>query len=815
MAEQAQNWDALSGRARAFIRTIVIAGTLLLGFGLAHWSSHDPAQFVSYLAIAIIASRLKVKLPGIAGTMSVNFLFILLGVVELSLGETLLIGCAATLAQCLFADRPRGFQVAFNVASVSMATALAFGTFHWALGGMLQAGISVPLLAAATVFFFANTLPVAFVISLTEDQSIKNTWSDFYFWTFPYYLVDAGIASLVGWLNRRIHWETSLLVLPAVYVVYRSYRLYLAKLDDEKRHVEEVANLHMRTIEALALAIEAKDHTTHEHLQRVRVYAVEMAKKLNLSSDEREAVQAAALLHDIGKLAVPEHIISKPGRLSPEEFEKIKIHPLVGAEILERVHFPYPVVPIVRAHHEKWDGSGYPFGLKGEEIPIGARILSAVDYLDALASDRQYRKALSMEDVLQSLREQSGVAFDPRIVEVLCDNCVEMEARVTAQAATVPFSGLSVNVKVERGQTPAAGFESASIENAPQKNEAGFLASIAAARQEAQSLFELSHELGASLSLDETLSVLAVKLKRIVPYDSIAVYVREEGRLLPQYVSGDNFRLFSSLRIPLGEGVSGWVAQNGKPIINGNPSVEPGYLDDESKFSTLRSALSVPLEGCTGVIGALTLYRTELDAFDSDNLRILLAISSKAALSLENALKYRQAESSATTDYLTELPNARSLFLHLDQELARCKRSQSTLAVMVTDLNGFKQVNDRYGHLEGNRLLRLFADRLKSVCREYDYVARMGGDEFVLVMPGLSADAALTKTRQLMELATAVGKEICGEELLSLSVGQTSYPEDGLDAEQLLAEADRRMYVLKQQHHEQTGRVRAAGAPSS
>ena len=815
MTERAQSWDALSGRARAFIRTIVIAGTLLLGFGLLHWSCHDPAQFVSYLAIAIIASRLKVKLPGIAGTMSVNFLFILLGVVELSLGETLLIGCAATLAQCLFADRPRSFQVAFNVASVSMATALAFGTFHWALGTMLQAGISVPLLAAATVFFFANTLPVAFVISFTEDRSIKNIWSDFYFWTFPYYLVDAGIASLVGWLNRRIHWETSLLVLPAVYVVYRSYRLYLAKLDDEKRHVEEVANLHMRTIEALALAIEAKDHTTHEHLQRVRVYAVEMAKKLNLSADECEAVQAAALLHDIGKLAVPEHIISKPGRLSPEEFEKIKIHPLVGAEILERVHFPYPVVPIVRAHHEKWDGSGYPFGLKGEEIPIGARILSAVDYLDALASDRQYRKAMSMEDVLQSLREQSGLAFDPRIVEVLCDNCVEMEARVTAQAATVPFSGLSVNVKVERGQTPAAGFEPTSIGNAPQKNEAGFLASIAAARQEAQSLFELSHELGASLSLDETLSVLAVKLKRIVPYDSIAVYIREEGRLLPQYVSGDNFRLFSSLRIPLGEGVSGWVAQNGKPIINGNPSVEPGYLDDESKFSTLRSALSVPLEGCTGVIGALTLYRTQLDAFDSDNLRILLAISSKAALSLENALKYRKAESSATTDYLTELPNARSLFLHLDQELARCKRSQSTLTVMVTDLNGFKQVNDRYGHLEGNRLLRMFADRLKNLCREYDYVARMGGDEFVLVMPGLSADAALSKTRQLIELATAVGKEICGEELLSLSVGQTSYPEDGLDAEQLLAEADRRMYVLKQQHHEQVGRARAAGAPGS
>jgi len=815
LTQRAQSWDALSGRARAFIRAIVGAGTLTLIFGLMRWSSHDLAQFVSYLAIAIIASRLKVKLPGISGTMSVNFLFILLGVVELGFAETLLIGCAATLAQCLFADRPRAFQVAFNVASVTLATALAFGAFRWALGSVPEAGISVPLLAAATVFFFANTLPVAFVISLTENKSIRSIWADFYFWTFPYYLVDAGIASFVGWLNRRVHWETSLLLLPAVYVVYRSYRLYLAKLEDEKRHVEEVANLHMRTIEALALAIEAKDHTTHEHLQRVRVYAVEMAKKLKLSADECEAVQAAALLHDIGKLAVPEHIISKPGKLSPEEFEKIKIHPLVGAEILERVHFPYPVVPIVRAHHEKWDGSGYPLGLKGEEIPIGARILSAVDFLDALASDRQYRKALSMEEVLQHLRQESGKGFDPRIVQVLCDNCAELEARVTAQAATVPFSGLSVNVKVERGDTPAAGFESTAVETGLQKNEAGFLASIAAARQEAQSLFELSHELGASLSLDETLSVLAVKLKRIVPYDSIAVYVREEGRLLPQYVSGDNFRLFSSLRIPLGEGVSGWVAQNGKPIINGNPSVEPGYLDDESKFSTLRSALSVPLQGLTGVIGALTLYRAELDAFDTDNLRILLAISSKAALSLENALKYRQAESSATTDYLTELPNARSLFLHLDQELARCKRSQSTLTVMVTDLNGFKQVNDRFGHLEGNRVLRLFADRLKNVCREYDYVARMGGDEFVLVMPGLSVDAALVRTQQLQELAMAVGKEVCGEELLSLSVGQSSFPTDGLDAEQLLAEADRRMYVLKQQHQERVGRARAAAAPAS
>jgi diguanylate cyclase (GGDEF)-like protein len=328
--------------------------------------------------------------------------------------------------------------------------------------------------------------------------------------------------------------------------------------------------------------------------------------------------------------------------------------------------------------------------------------------------------------------------------------------------------------------------------------EANFLSSIAAARQEAQSLFELSQDLGASLSLGETLSVFSVKLKPMVPYDAIAIYIKRDHELVPEYVNGDNYRLFSSLRIPIGQGLSGWVAQNRKPIVNGNPSVEPGYLNDPAKFSSLRSALALPLEGVSGVIGVLALYRSERDAFTSDNLRILMAVSSKMALSIENALKYQQAESSATTDYLTGLPNARSLFLQLDRELARCKRDGSTLTVMVSDMDGFKQINDRFGHLEGNRVLRLFAQALKDVCREYDYVARMGGDEFVVVAPGLAADASVKRAEQLRVLAKQAGSEVCGEEILSLSVGRAVYPEDGADAEQLLAEADRRMYLEKQ-----------------
>src|SRR6202161_4446060 len=653
------------------------------------------------------------------------------------------------------------------------------------------------LTLAACTYFIANTGSIATVISLTEGKKLKTILVECYFWSFPYYLVGAGVAGAIGWFNQTFYWETSLLLVPAIYVIYRSYRLYLGKLEDEKRHVEEMASLHLRTIEALALAIEAKDQTTHDHLQRVRVYAVEVAKELGVSDDEMQAVHAAALLHDIGKLAVPEHIISKPGRLTLEEFEKMKIHPVVGAEILERVRFPYPVVPIVRAHHEKWDGTGYPAGLKGQDIPIGARILSAVDYLDALASDRQYRRALPLDEVMQRLAAESGKSFDPKVVEVLKRRYRSLENLALKKSTEDGIPAHSGGIKIARGPEPDAGFESAGVSDAPGR-EANFLSSIAAARQEAQSLFELSQDLGASLSLGETLSVFSVKLKPMVPYDAIAIYILRDGILIPEYVNGDNYRLFASLRIPVGDGLSGWVAQNKKPIVNGNPSAAPGYFKDPDKFSTLRSALALPLEGVGGVIGVLALYRAERDAFTSDHLRILLAVSGKMALAIENALKFQQAESSATTDYLTGLSSARSLFLQLDRDLARCKRDNSPLTLMVCDMDGFKKINDRFGHLEGNRVLRLFAQALKDSCREYDYVARMGGDEFVVIAPGLPTDAAAKKIEQIRPLARQAGFDVCGEDILSLSVGVAVSPVDGNDAEQLLTEADRRMYLEKQ-----------------
>ena len=808
MKTRPQAWREMGALPRVFISVVVLCGTIVLFHSVWYGSSENPLKFLCYLAIALAASRLKVNLPGITGTTSVNFLFLLLGVLELSLSEAMVLGCAAAVVACLDRDRPAPIQIAFNVCATSLAISLTFASFRFASSHSAINNPSTLLFLAACAYFVANTLPVAILNSLADRTSLRKIWASHYFWSFPYYLVGAGVAGMMSWLHGFTDWQTSLLTLPVVYLIYRSYRLYLGKLEDEKRHVEEMADLHMRTIEALALAIEAKDQTTHDHLQRVRVYAIEVAKELKVEREGMEALQAAALLHDIGKLAIPEHIISKPGRLTPEEFEKMKIHPLVGAEILERVRFPYPVVPIVRAHHEKFDGTGYPMGLKGTDIPIGARILSAVDFLDALASDRQYRRALPLKEAMARLSDESGKAFDPQVVRVLERKYIELEQLVHLRTDNLNKQKLSTEIKdqdplVEPSIKPAAGFETQGKRQGPERS---FLGSIAAARQEAQTLFELSQDLGASLSLGETLSVFAVKLRRAMPYDAIAIYVRHGDELVPEYVNGDNFRLFASLRIPIGQGLSGWVAQNLKPILNGNPSVEPGYLNDSSKYSTLNSALAVPLEGLQGVVGVVALYHAEKDFFTSDHLRILLAVSSKMALAIENALKYEQAESSAVTDFLTGLPNARSLFLQLDRELARCKRDNKNLTVMVADLDGFKQINDRFGHLEGNRVLRLFAQALKETSREYDYVARMGGDEFVVIAPGLTAEATARKTEQMRALAQQAGMDVCNEPILSLSVGKAVYPEDGMDAEKILSEADKRMYLQKQSHVGQKNR---------
>jgi putative nucleotidyltransferase with HDIG domain len=627
--------------ARVYIAGMALAAVGCIVFAFLHRQPTDPAKFAFYLVAAVVASSLKVSLPGIEGTMSMNFLLTLLCILELGLPETLLIGLVKTLAQFYWrpARQLKPVQLLFNLSQVTVCSAATWAAYKLFSDHVFHGVTPVVLIVAAITHFACNTSAMSVIIGLTEEKRISKVWREIYLWSFPYYLVGAAVAGVVTVLERHVGWQSALLVLPPVYLMYRSYRLYLGKLEAEKLHAEKVSRLHLRTIETLALAIEAKDQTTGDHLQRVRIYAMEVGRELGLNEDETEALQAASVLHDIGKLAVPEHIISKPGKLTPEEFEKMKIHPIVGAEILEQVDFPYPVAPIVRAHHEKWDGSGYPNGLKGEDIPIGARILSAVDCLDALASDRQYRRALPLHEAMAKVASEAGTSFDPRVVGILQRRYVELEKMAKEEPFQAPAK-LSTDIKVERGLAPAAGFAESEkpVSAEPAKATKDHAAVLAAAQQEGQTLSEFCLKPG--LSLDDALSLLAVRVKRFVPHDSMAVYVLRNEILVPELVSGENFRLFSSLRIPMGEGLSGWVAQNGKPILNGNPSVEPGYLNDPGKYSALRSALAVPLEGAASVVAVLAVYRAGADAFNREELGILQAITLKAGAIIENALHH-------------------------------------------------------------------------------------------------------------------------------------------------------------------------------
>jgi diguanylate cyclase (GGDEF)-like protein/putative nucleotidyltransferase with HDIG domain len=785
--------------AVVFIFTQLIGGLPLLPYALYRWHSDDLFRYMCFLSVALAASILKVRLPGIKATMSANFLFILVGIIDLSYSETLFMGCFGGLVQTLWQahPRPRPIQWLFNLANLALSITAAEMVFHSKF--LLGIGFRWPLLmaAAATTYFAFNTISVAGIIAMTESRNPVHVWKECYLWAFPYYLLGALIACGVSYVNKLVGWQVALLVFPIVYWIYRSYQTYLGRLDAQKKHAEQIAALHLRTIEALSLAIEAKDHTTHDHLRRVQVYAVEIAKDLGLDDSLLNAIRAAAMLHDIGKLAVPEHILSKPGKLTPEEFEKMKIHPIVGSEILDRVQFPYPVVPIVRSHHEKWDGTGYPDGLKRESIPIGARILSAVDCFDALASERPYRRAMTPEEAMSKLSSEKGTSFDPRVVEVMERRYVELEAVVNAMETE--RRRLDFAPKVDPAIAPSSGY--AEVPNEAEVRATSFLTSIISARQEAQLLFELAQTLGNSLSLKETLSVVAVRLKEMIPHDSIVFFVCQEGMLIPEYVHGVDYDLLTSIRIPVGQGLSGWVARNEKPITNGNPAAETFHLGAFSRTTTLQSALSVPLRGREGVAGVLTLYHREKNSFTQEHLRMLLAASSKLGLSVENALQYEQAQSTASTDYLTGLPNARSICLHLENELTRIRRSKRPLAVLLCDLNSFKKVNDKHGHLTGNKLLQEVASRFKASCREYDQVGRLGGDEFVFVMPDMTKEMVPELEKRLAKAVREASRSVCGELIVSVSVGCAFHPENGVSGEELLSEADRSMYESKEKHY--------------
>ena len=603
---------AIKLKLRFFVACVCTLGIACMGFGMIPWRHTDIVQFVCYLILTAVASGWKVRLPGFEASLSASLVLFVVSICNMSISETLTLGVtAAAIQYCWRAKKYSAVQILFNVSQIAIALTAAYWTYSFLMRSVLHGHALIALLAASTSYFVLNSVPVAIAVSLAERVSVRGKWRECA-WTFPYYLVEAAIGAVMVLLNRYAGWEVGVVVMPAAYVMYRSYSLYIGRLEDTKKHLEQMASVHLRTVESLALAIDAKDHTTGDHVNRVRIYALEIAKDLNATPAEVDALRAAAVLHDIGKLAVPEHIISKPGKLTPEEFEKMKVHPIVGAEILEQVDFPYPVVPIVRSHHEKWDGSGYPDGIAGEAIPLGARILSVVDCLDALASDRQYRRALPLDDAMARIEQESGKTFDPRVVAALKARYVELEKLAKSQQTTSKPK-LSIDVKVTRGGAPGAGYAEPERSSVP-----------------AVDLASLSAKTWEPLSAEEALQSMALRLRNEVKFDAIAVFRVNDANIVPCFALGRECGKLLTFHARAGEGLLGWVVTARQKIVNGNPTV------DEHGPSGLLSALAVPIESTGEVIGIAVLYASAADAFSSAQAEVVARCAPEFRAALED-----------------------------------------------------------------------------------------------------------------------------------------------------------------------------------
>jgi diguanylate cyclase (GGDEF)-like protein len=479
-----------------------------------------------------------------------------------------------------------------------------------------------------------------------------------------------------------------------------------------------------------------------------------LAEAAGLSDEEVQSVRTAALLHDIGNMAVPEHILAKPEALTPEEFERVKIHPRVGAEILRNVPFGAPVSELVLCHHERWDGLGYPAGLRGEDIPLGARILAIADCYSTLQADRPYRPARNEAEAIAVLREFAGTAFDPTLVDL-------MIARL--DATTVPAA-----------QT--------AVDGAWTENEVA-LQDIAGAHREEQTLYEIAQALGSQLGVPDSMALIHDKLSRLIPFTTCALFLGDDEQgYACKYAHG-----------PGTEALYKCAPKSWSDIALRLPACADGRGAHGEELTAL---LPCPLTFDGRLIGGLVIYHTVAGCFTDEHRRVLGRVSEQAAAVIYNSTRFEQTEHESHTDPLTGLANRRSLDRQFRAGLARASRADASVSVVVLDMDRLKEINDTYGHEAGDRALRAIGSVLRSNVRQNEMCARFAGDEFIVVLWDCSPELEERRVKDLQNAVAAhpfeprPGVRVS----LSISAGPARFPVDGATFEELLAAADERMY---------------------
>ena len=566
--------------------------------------------------------------------------------------------------------------------------------------------------------------------------------------------------------------------IPLIVVAIAAYRVHVRRLEINAAQLESANRIHMATVEALATAIDARDQVGFDHVRRTQIYAVGMGNIIGLPINEINALRSGALLHDIGKLAVPDHILSKTSPLTDAEFEKAKIHTTVGASILENIDFMFPVAPIVLSHHENWDGTGYPHGISGNDIPLTARILSVADAYDTQRSDRPYRDAVTREKARRSISEGSGTKFDPAIVQTFLKHLSAFEDEIEA-------AGLGYQSKTVR---------------TPLDENATYVDQIKQANKEAYTLYQLSREFGSVMKFDETIALFSKKIGEFVQFNTCIVYLLDpSGRYADAvHVVGDNSEELLLRRVRTSEGATGFVLKNGERVANINPDLDFSHLAVEFGDEYLTMA-SLPLYASEELIGAVSIYSKELPFYESEHLRLLETVSRIAAEAIGKSKTHDEATVHALTDPMTGLPNARSLQLHFDREVSRSDRSGAGFQVLMLDLDRFKAVNDSFGHKVGDRMLLEIGQVILDQLREYDFLARYGGDEFVAVVADAD-DAVVSDLCDRIERAVAAFKLDVGDGSMAsvgISPGAAYYGANGETFDDIIIAADKAMYERK------------------
>jgi diguanylate cyclase (GGDEF)-like protein/putative nucleotidyltransferase with HDIG domain len=795
--------------AKTYWVVMVLAGALASAWAVRHclgFSQVQWAEFSALLGFVVVAGSNPIRIPNTKSSVTAGDTFTFLSVLILGVPAAILIGAVDAFASARSTSR----RVASWICAPLMMAVTVFmagGGFYLALGRFAHVSqnplgtmalpashLLGPLTLMVILHYFINGFTISTIYALRSRRPILKFWRDGYLWTWWSSLGVAIATAVIYTAISRIGLPFVALSIPVIAATYWTYKIYFERVNAKTREAEEMSRLHLATVEALATAIDAKDQTTHCHVRRVQIYAAGMGSLFGLSDGEIAALEAGALLHDVGKLAVPDHILNKPGALTPAEFEKMKVHTVVGAEILGRVNFPYPVLPIVKHHHERWDGRGYPEGLKGAQIPITARIMSVVDCFDSAREERPFRLGLTRQEAIAMLQKGSQTHFDPEVVELFIKHLPRFEAEIAAR-------GLE-----DDGHTSATGgpIVPADYEAARAREHTSFAAydQIRNAHREVYALYEIARTFGSSLEVENTISNLVDKVTQIVPFDTCVVYLYDDlkGYAKAAHVAGKNAETLTKRCVASGEGVTGFALANRRSVNRIHPSLDFGGLElAEGNYSSMAS---LPLFKDDLLLGALSVYSMELKEYSDDQIRLLETVTRLASDALANATHHAQTESNALTDPLTGLPNGRCLQVRFEEEVARARRSGRPFQVVMLDLDDFKIVNDTFGHKVGDKMLREIAGIVHAQLREYDFLARYAGDEFVAIVQDLSPP-------QIDELCERIENAVGSFSLhvhadlrtrVGISAGSAIYGTDGETLDQLLISADQAMYSVKSAH---------------